>query len=123
MPAEAGRRRSPLPRTVPLLALVALAITGVYLVPAVAEHRRLERESSKRERMAREAQAALEQRRARLEQSASISETYARRKKRQALLNQGPAYLQERSAKLRALDAARKRARARRAAAAEGTDR
>ena len=108
MPSSAPRRRTPLPLVVPLLALVGLAVMGFYAVPAVVEHRRLERAYTKRSRMAREAQTKLDRRRRVLNRSTETGDTYSRRKKRHVLLNQGPRYIELRDARVAAESAARR---------------
>ena len=106
LPSEPPRR-APLPIVVPILALVGLAVTGVYAVPAVVEHQRLEREYAYRERMAREAQEQLERRRHALR--AAGADTYSHRKRVKELMSQGPRYLRQREA---AMAKARAKARA-----------
>jgi hypothetical protein len=93
LPSEPPRR-GPLPVLVPILALVGLAVAGFYAVPAVVEHQRLEREYAHRERLARDAQELLEQRRQTLRQSGG--DTYGRRKRTRELMSQGARYLRER---------------------------
>ena len=85
---------TPLPAAVPLLALLALAVLGFYAVPAVVEHRRLEREHASLEQKAGDAQALLERRRRELR--AGWLHTDSSERATRELLNQGAHYLSSR---------------------------
>ncbi len=92
---SAAPARSPLPRAVPVLALIALALLGFYAVPAVAEHGRLVEEHAELERRAHEAQALLDQRRRELR--AARRGTTSPRRAEKELLGAGSRYIESRS--------------------------
>lgn len=91
---SAAPARSPFPRTLPLLALVALALLGFYAVPAVVEHGRLVEEHGRLEQKAHEAQATLDQRRRELR--AARRGTTSTKRARKELMGAGSRYIESR---------------------------
>lgn len=87
-------QRGPLSRMVPVLALVGLALLGFYVVPAVAEHARLEREHVELQQRAHDAQSLLQQKRRELR--AARRGTTSDKRARMKLQSEGARYLESR---------------------------
>ena len=86
----------PLPRAVPLLALLGLLVLCFYTLPAVIEHERLERDKAQLEDQVRRAEDELSAMRRALQDAGEHG--FLQKKATRDLLHQGRAYVKTRDA-------------------------